>query len=53
MPAVIALLLILLAGVCFALAAFSAPTGRFNPIGGGLLLLTIAVWLWPALSAAT
>lgn len=53
MPPVIALLLILIAGILFALAAFGVPMGRFNPVAGGLCLITIAVWLWPALTAAT
>lgn len=50
MPPVLSLLLLVIAAVLFALGACSVPMGRFNPVAGGLLALTVAVWLGPALA---
>ena len=51
MPPLLSLLLLIVAAVMFTLAACSVPTGRLNTIGAGLLALTFAVWLGPALLA--
>jgi hypothetical protein len=51
MPPLLTLLLLIVAGVMFTLAACSVPTGRLNTIGAGLLCVLVAVWLGPALTA--
>jgi hypothetical protein len=53
MSQVAVLLLLILAGVCFVLSAFSVTIGKspFAPGWFGLLLLTFALWLGPALFA--
>lgn len=46
------LVLLIVAVVLFGLGAASVPMGRFNPVAGGLLALTVAVWLMPYLTGA-
>lgn len=43
-------LLIIATVVQFGLGAFSVRLGWWNPVAGGLLTLTLAVWLLPAVA---
>lgn len=51
MHPLVTLLLLIAAGVFFILAAANVPLRWVNAIGAGLLCLTFAVWLGPALLA--